>query len=316
MEVPNSEAPSNRLTWREFERSAKSFFEQELQLTLLEHMPLPLSSGENHKFDLTSQDEGIAIECKSHTWTKSGNYPSAKVSDAQRSIELLHKSAAKRKIIIFQDDIHSEDSLVEVFVRRNRSLLAGIEVWRLANGKFEKFVDYSEHRKLPATRNTKVLEIVFNDGTKPYLEEQPTVVAGRLLTDRRYRVGIRNTGNVTLHRARLVLETCEPSHLAGVHPGHTLQVMGDLTRTGEFSVPPGDVPTVFVDVIYDQMMANGQLQGDAFGLCYSAPVLFAIPRGSYLLTLRLDGGETHTRKKFAIDQEPVSGILRMHELKS
>src|SRR6267378_708246 len=141
----------NRLQWRDFEKLARSFFESELRVTLLEQMPLPLTTGESHKFDLASSDERILIECKSHTWTQSGNYPSAKATDAQRSIELLHKSTADRKIIVFQDDPGPKGSLVEVFVRRNRPLLAGIEVWRLVEGKFQKFADYSKQQKSPST---------------------------------------------------------------------------------------------------------------------------------------------------------------------
>lgn len=302
-----------RFNWRDFEKHAKAFFQKELNVEFLEHMPLPLSSGGHHKFDLTSPDETIVIECKSHTWTKSGRYPSAKVSDVQRSIELLHKCTAKRKIIVFQDDFHDSASLVEVFVRRNRALLAGIEVWRLANGKFSKFVDYSQRSPVPVAPGTRLLDIVFHEGTKPYFEEQPKVVTGRVLTDRRYRVGVHNTGTATLHKVRVVLESCEPGDSPAVHPGHTLQVMGE--GTGEFSVHPGDVPSVFVDVIYDEIR-DGQPHGDAFGLCYSAPVSYAIPRGSYVLTLRLDGGDTQIRKKFAVDPDPPSGILRMRELRS
>jgi hypothetical protein len=132
----------DRATWREFERIAKSFFEQELSKPLLEQIPLKLRTGEVHKFDLISDDEQIVIECKNHTWTKSGNYPSAKVIDAQRSIELLHKCPANRKIIVFHDHQGPKETLVAVFVRRNKPLLAGIEVWRYLNCSFEKYAAF------------------------------------------------------------------------------------------------------------------------------------------------------------------------------
>ena len=306
-----------RLDWHEFEKRAKSFFESELRVKLLDQMPLPLSTGENHKFDLTSSDERIAIECKSHTWTKSGNYPSAKVSDAQRTIELLRKCRAKRKIIVFQDDLGHRGSLVEVFVRRNRLLLAGIEVWRLLDGRFEKFVDYSDESQLSGVLATNVLEIVFDGSAKPYFEEQPkAVVTGRVLVDRRYRVGIRNAGGAIVAKSRLVLESCDPGESPGVHPGHTFQVMGEPPRTGEFSVHPGETPSVFVDVVYDETL-DGSLHGNAFGLCYAAPVpSHVILRGSYVLTLRVEGDGAQSRKRFAIDQERATGMLRMCELES
>jgi hypothetical protein len=307
----------NRLDWREFEKRSRSFFEAELGMRLLEQMPLPLSTGENHKFDLTSSDEMIAIECKSHTWTITGNYPSAKVSDAQRSIELLRKSGAKQKIIVFQDDIGPSGSLVEVFVRRNRALLAGIQVWRLVNERFEKFVDYSSENRLCGDDGaTNLLEIVFDASCKPYFEEQPkAVVTGRVLIDRRYRVGIRNASREIVPNARVLLESCDPSDSPGVHPGHTFQVMGEPTGTGDFSVHTGEVPSVFVDVVYDETLGGG-LHGNAFGLCYAARVpSHAILRGLYVLTLCLDGGSTQSRKRFAVDQDPMTGMLRMRELK-
>jgi hypothetical protein len=165
----------HRLNWKEFEKQARNFFETELRCQLLEQMPILLSTGEQHKFDLTSADETIAIECKSYAWTKSGNYPNAKIAEAQRSVELLRKSVAKRKIIAFQDDFLGQTSLVEVFVRRNRALLAGTQVWRLTNDKFEKFVDYSDVGSIPAAQSARVLQLVFSDGEKPYFEQQPSL---------------------------------------------------------------------------------------------------------------------------------------------
>ena len=305
----------HRLNWKEFEKQARNFFETELCCQLLEHMPIPLSTGERHKFDLISRDETTAIECKSYAWTKSGNYPNAKIAEAQRSVDLLRKSTAKRKIIVFHDDFFGEKSLVETFVRRNRDLLAGVQVWRLANDKFEKFADYSGLSATQAAQSPRVMELVFSDGEKPYFEEQPRVVTGRVITDRRYRIGVRNNGNLTCQGVRVVLESCQPSDHYGVHPGHTLQVMGAPGGTGEFSVHPGDSPSVFVDVVYDEAL-NGQAFGNAFGLCYSAPVSYAIPRGSYVLTIRLDGADSPTRKTFALEQELGSGILLMRELRN
>lgn len=131
------------MSWREFEEHAKSFFEQEFATPLLAQIPIRLRTGENHKFDLISKDEQVVIECKSHTWTKSGNYPSAKVTDAQRSIELLHKCNVPRRIIAFQDHKGPRETLVEVFVRRNKELLSGIEVWRHLDGKFELYTAFA-----------------------------------------------------------------------------------------------------------------------------------------------------------------------------
>jgi len=309
--VPSS---PTRLHWREFEKRTRSFFESELGVALLEQMPLRLSTGDIHKFDLTSSDERIAIECKSHTWTKSGNYPSAKVTDVQRSIELLHKSSADRKILAFQDDIAPKGSLVEVFVRRNRPLLDGIEVWRLHEGTFTKFVDYSK-KQFPSKVESNLIEILFDPERKPYFEEQPkAALPGGLMVDKRFRVGIRNNGSAVIHHARLVLENCEPSDSPGVHLGHALQVMGEPQGTGEFSIHPAETPSAFIDVVYDETV-GGRLHGNAFGLCYAAPVIsHAILRGSYVLTLRLQADGMQSRKRFDIHQEPNTQMLAMKAL--
>src|ERR1700675_1290910 len=98
-------AETTRLPWREFEKRAKSFFEAELGEALREHMPVPLTTGEVHKFVLVSHDEMVVIECKSYTWRVSGGFPSAKATEMQRCADLLHKCQAERKIIVFQDDV-------------------------------------------------------------------------------------------------------------------------------------------------------------------------------------------------------------------
>jgi hypothetical protein len=146
-----------RSGWEEFEDLAKSFFEKECGVRLLRHMPVTLSSREAHKFDLVSESENIVVECKNHTWTKSGNYPSAKIESSQRAISLPHDSGAQRKIIAFYDDFFGGKSLVEVFVRRNRKLLTGIEVWRYLEDHFEIFANLSETGKRNSAREVVVV---------------------------------------------------------------------------------------------------------------------------------------------------------------
>jgi hypothetical protein len=130
--------------------------------------------------------------------------------------------------------------------------------------------------------------------------------------DRRYRVGVQNTTGAIVSKARVILEDCEPSEHHGVHLGHALQVMG-RPGTSEVSIPPSDKPSEFFDVVYDETL-EGKLRGDAFGLCYAAPVrLFAIPRGTYFLTLRVEGDGMQSRKKFKIFQDSTSLMLTMQE---
>ena len=98
----------------------KRFYEQELQV----------GPNKFHKFDLVSEDKGIVIECKSYTWTRSGNSPSAKISTALEAVFYLSRIVADRKILVFQDDVNDKgESLTYTFVRRYDGVLDDIEVW-------------------------------------------------------------------------------------------------------------------------------------------------------------------------------------------
>ena len=179
--------------------------------------------------------------------------------------------------------------------------------------------DNKRSKELHTSKCDGYLELIFVPGRKPYFEEQRLrrLPAGPFI-DRRYRVGIKNTSSATISGVRLILENCEPCESDGVHLGHALQVMGQPSVvTGDFSVPPGDdAPPVFVDVAYDETV-GGQPHGDAFGLCYAAPVASnAVPRGSYILTLRVEGCGSPIRKRFRIFQDPTTTLLKMHELTS
>ena len=131
------------------------------------------------------------------------------------------------------------------------------------NREFTRFCEQQSQTQQTTKPSAEKLQIVFKGDRKPYLAEMPkATLPGGLLVDRRYRVGIWNTGNVVISKARVVLENCEPSAHHGIHPGHALQLMGAPPGTGEFSVQPGDVPSAFVDVIYDETPAGTPLRDD------------------------------------------------------
>src|SRR5258708_143289 len=134
-----------------------------------------------------------------------------------------------------------------------------------------------------------------------------------MVADRRYRVGVRNASRTVVSKAQVVLENCEPSDAPGIHLEHALQVMGHPGMS-EVSVQPGDGASAFFDVIYDELL-DGKLRDNAFGICYAAKVRsLAIPRGPYVLTLRVEGGGMQSRKKFRVFQEPTTQMLTMREV--
>jgi hypothetical protein len=176
-------------------------------------------------------------------------------------------------------------------------------------------LNLSEPVKPKPTQSAGNLEIVFLGDRKPYLAVMPKgVITGRVLKDRRYRVGVRNSGDGTIANTRVILENCEPSEHHGIHLAHALQVMDAKPGTSESSVRPGDDPRVFFDVVYDEILGD-QLRDDAFGLCYaSSPKSYAIPRGTYVLTLRVESDGIQSRKKFKIFQDATTQMLTMREL--
>ncbi len=130
----------SRLSWKDFERLAGEFFANESGIRLLPQWPVHLKNGMTHKFDFSSENERFVLQCKSLTWTKSQYYPNGKVAEAQRAIHMLQESNALRKIVVFDDHLNQKgQSFVEVFVRRNKDSLSGVEVWRHHDGKFELY---------------------------------------------------------------------------------------------------------------------------------------------------------------------------------
>lgn len=123
--------------WQAFRSLAREYFEKELHANLLPEVTVHLDDGQIHHFDLGTKEAGALIECKSYTFTAGGNEPAAKLNHAKTDAQLLRASHATRKIIVFDDDVHSKKgSLAELFARRNRTWLADVEVWRHWQGGF------------------------------------------------------------------------------------------------------------------------------------------------------------------------------------
>ncbi|SRR6266446_1337048 len=200
-----------------------------------------------------------------------------------------------------------------------KAIFAGLAICGVLTVSYQLWAREREERveiqdELGKLTSVQGLEIVFAGDLKPYLEQQPTVpMPGGMVVDRRYRVGVRGMGRTVVAKTQVVLENCEPSDAPGIHMEHPLQVMGHPGMS-EVSVQPGDSASAFFDVIYDELL-DGKLHDNAFGLCYAAPVrLSAIPRGPYVLTLRVEGEGMQSRKRFRVFQEPTTQMLTMREI--
>ena len=79
--------PKNKVQiGKKFENAVLSFFAQTKEKFKLRPTKEPFSIGmpgkqmKGHKFDLIDPVNSVLVECKSHTWTKSGNKPVAKLA--------------------------------------------------------------------------------------------------------------------------------------------------------------------------------------------------------------------------------------------
>lgn len=128
-----------------FQAIAREHFQKDFAIKLVREFTVRLDDGQTHRFDLGSEQGDILIDCKSYTFTKTGNEPAAKLNHAKTDALLLRASHAQRKLLVFDDDVHpKKGSLAALFERRNRVWLADVEVWRHWQGRFERVSPFAE----------------------------------------------------------------------------------------------------------------------------------------------------------------------------
>ena len=135
----NSENPS---AGKAFQNKVQAKAQESFGKHFIQECPVLIGNPpKEHRFDLVSEDHLIIIECKSYTWTKSWNVPSAKLAALDEAILYMRciiPSCIARKIIIMERSFNkiTGETLAEYFVRRKGHLLADIEVMELDEGGF------------------------------------------------------------------------------------------------------------------------------------------------------------------------------------
>lgn len=133
---------SNTHVGRQFEELAKQVLEQELGYPLDFVIELEVGARKGvkhiHKFDLGNVGKKVVVECKSHTWTQSGNVPSAKISNWDKEMYYFYmmneddKLKSFKKIFFCQRSTHPRrtQSLAEYyFDKRGHMIPNGVEIW-------------------------------------------------------------------------------------------------------------------------------------------------------------------------------------------
>jgi hypothetical protein len=132
-------ASSNAAVGPEFEEAAQIFFHSEgVVLARNFIVPVGYKLRKNKRFDLGSASPRILVECKSYTWTASGNPPSAKIRGMNEAM-LLFSVAPRdyRKILFVLKHLHphSKVSLISHYIKNNGHLIGpGVEIWEFDLG--------------------------------------------------------------------------------------------------------------------------------------------------------------------------------------
>lgn len=127
-------ASSNTQAGREFEEAAHIFFEASgIKLTRGFIAPVGFKVKRNKKFDLGSAHPPILVECKSYTWTATGNSPSSKIRAMNEAMLVFSVAPPEyRKILFVLKHLHlrSKVSLASHYVKNQGHLIGpGVEVW-------------------------------------------------------------------------------------------------------------------------------------------------------------------------------------------
>lgn len=128
---------SNAHVGRAFELRAKAVLEAH-GLVLSPNHKVPCGVNDTFKlrsFDLGSETPKVIIECKSQTWTSSGNVPSAKMKNWAEAMYYFHMAPVEyRKIFFVERSLRQDraETLLGYFLRTQAHMIpADVEFWEL-----------------------------------------------------------------------------------------------------------------------------------------------------------------------------------------
>ena len=127
-------ARSNTHVGRMFEEATQEFFlTQGLHLQRDISIDIGLNGKKSHKFDLGNINQKILVECKSHTWTKGDNIPSAKITTWDQAMFFFYVTPfGYRKIFFVLKDysLKKQETLAQYYIRTKSHLIpTDVELW-------------------------------------------------------------------------------------------------------------------------------------------------------------------------------------------
>ncbi len=134
---------SNAHVGREFEQRVFNYFKEEIPDLRL-NFPIEVGQSKKrlHSFDIGSDIGKVIIECKSHTWTKGNNVPSAKLTTWDQAMLYFHLSPKiyRRMFVVLRDvNERTGESLLEYYLRLHSHLIPkGVEFWEWDRSSCER----------------------------------------------------------------------------------------------------------------------------------------------------------------------------------
>jgi hypothetical protein len=127
-------APHNAGVGRSFEETARAFFLQREGVNLESGLAVEVGVSDRkklHKFDLGSREPAVIVECKSHTWTATGNIPSAKLTVWNEAMYYFHIAPPEfRKVLFVLRHDRRGQSLASYYLHTYGHMVPdGVEVW-------------------------------------------------------------------------------------------------------------------------------------------------------------------------------------------
>lgn len=131
---------SNPEEGRKFVDAVQEYLLQREGVSLQKQFALEvgLSTKKGRKFNLGSANPPLLVVCKSYTWTKTGNAPSAKLTALNLAMYyFLLAPPEYRKVLFMLRDLTEGkgESLAEYYVRHHRNLIPDdVEIWEYDEG--------------------------------------------------------------------------------------------------------------------------------------------------------------------------------------
>ncbi|EJN11338.1 hypothetical protein PMI42_05373 [Bradyrhizobium sp. YR681] len=129
-------AEHNAGVGRSFEAMAQTFFKATEDIDLVERFPVEIGVSTKkkvHRFDLGSRSPALLIECKSHTWTETGNMPSAKMTvwnEAMYYFLIAPQEFRKVLFVLKHHNLRRDLTLASYYLRTHSHMVPdGVEVW-------------------------------------------------------------------------------------------------------------------------------------------------------------------------------------------